>query len=128
MTIPGWMGSTNQRYRLGILYDKSGKPHAHEYIKEEYKAWQDGAIMMIRTTANAQRLVFARRKDFAVSIMFCLPRDRMHKIEVDGAAKPTLDAIAEGLDLNDAWCRPLHLDKKAASDYGVEIMVEQESG
>jgi hypothetical protein len=84
--------------------------------------------MLIHTTANAQGVVFQRGKDFAVSIVFCLPKDRLHKIDVDGACKPTLDAIANGLGLNDVYARPVLLDKKIGVDYGVEIVVEQENG
>jgi Holliday junction resolvase RusA-like endonuclease len=121
VAFPTWPISTNQRYRVGTGRD--GK--AHLYVTTEGRQWQIDAANMTRAKAAADGRTFARRREFSVEIIFDVPGRMLHRVDIDGAIKPTLDAVCKGLDLNDAWASNLTVQKRRGEDWGVIVSVTQ---
>jgi Holliday junction resolvase RusA-like endonuclease len=116
VTLPGWPGSTNHRYRLGV--DGSGR--ARMFLTDDAKAWALVADNAVKRAAEDQGIRVARRTPLSASIELRMPLNRLNILDIDGVVKPVLDAVCRALGINDAWVRELYVQKREG-DYGVTV-------
>ena len=114
--IPTLPPTSNHAY--GVAVNKRGKGYI--YMTAAGKAWKAGAQLAVQA-ANNQPEGFWKGRQLYVSLTFIDKSVLM--ADVDGRAKLALDAVAQGLGLDDRYVFPLLLDKRAGDEPGVEVFV-----
>ena len=100
-SIPGLPPSANHAYQHVTYGSKTGASYTGRRLTPKAEHWRTQAATIVRVAAARAGVTIPRRRPLAVVLVFQTPRP--YNVDLDNLQKLAIDAIAEGLEVDDRY-------------------------